>query len=62
MKNRIAEPSDNWETPKYFYEELDKEFHFDFDPCPLNEGDIAPDKDGLLIEWGQSNFINPPYS
>jgi site-specific DNA-methyltransferase (adenine-specific) len=62
VKNRIAEPSDNWETPKYFYDELDKEFHFDFDPCPLNEGLITPENDGLLIEWGQSNFINPPYS
>lgn len=62
MKNRIAEPSDNWETPKYFYKELDDEFHFDFDPCPLNEGIITPDNDGLLIEWGESNFINPPYS
>ena len=62
MKNRIAEPSDNWETPKYFYDELDKEFNFDFDPCPLNEGLITPDNDGLLIEWGESNFINPPYS
>ncbi|MCK4792505.1 MAG: hypothetical protein KAV87_52735 [Desulfobacteraceae bacterium] len=62
MKNRISEPSDNWETPKYFYDELDKEFNFDFDPCPLNEGIISPDKDGLLVEWGESNFINPPYS
>ena len=62
MKNRIAEPSDNWETPKYFYDELNKEFDFDFDPCPLNDVGITPENDGLLIEWGQSNFINPPYS
>ena len=62
MKNRISDPSDNWETPKYFYDELNKEFHFDYDPCPINEGEITPDNDGLLIEWGESNFINPPYS
>ena len=61
-KNRISEPSDNWETPKYFYDELNKEFNFDFDPCPLNDKAITPETDGLLIEWGQSNFINPPYS
>lgn len=62
MKTRIIEPSDNWETPKYFYKELDNEFHFDFDPCPLCYDEITPENDGLLIEWGQSNFINPPYS
>jgi site-specific DNA-methyltransferase (adenine-specific) len=56
MKNRSVQ-SDNWATPKDVYEELNGEFNFDFDPCPLNYK-----VDGLTIEWGQSNFINPPYS
>ena len=46
-----------WLTPKDIYEKLDKEFSFDFDPCPLNFKE-----DGLLIDWGERNFINPPYS
>lgn len=62
MKNRNLINSDNWSTPKDFYEKLNKEFNFDFDPCPLNLGQITPDKDGLIIEWGNRNFINPPYS
>lgn len=62
MKNRNIEHSDNWATPKDFYDKLDAEFHFDFDPCPLNPEPITPDKDGLLIPWGKRNFINPPYS
>ncbi len=62
MKNRNLNHSDNWATPKEFYDKLDAEFHFDFDPCPLNEGEITPEKDGLVIEWGQRNYINPPYS
>lgn len=62
MKNRNLEHSDNWATPKDFYDKLNKEFDFDFDPCPLNDGEITPDKDGLLIEWGHRNYINPPYS
>jgi phage N-6-adenine-methyltransferase len=62
MKDRNLEHKDNWATPKEFYDKLDTEFHFDFDPCPLNSDEITPDKDGLLIEWGQRNFINPPYS
>ena len=62
MKNRNLEHSDNWATPKDFYDKLNQEFNFDFDPCPLNLGEITPEKDGLLIEWGKSNYINPPYS
>ena len=62
MKNRNLEHSDNWATPKDFYDKLNQEFNFDFDPCPLNLGEITPENDGLLIEWGNSNYINPPYS
>ena len=62
MKNRNIEHSDNWATPKEFYDKLNQEFNFDFDPCPLNLGEITPENDGLLIEWGESNFVNPPYS
>ena len=42
------------------YDELDREFHFDFDPCPYNPGEIVVD--GLLVDWGNMNFVNPPYS
>ena len=62
MKNRNLKNSDNWATPKSVYEPLNNEFKFDFDPCPLYTGEITPDKDGLLIDWGERNFINPPYS
>lgn len=56
MKNRNLNNSDNWATPKELYDKLNDEFNFDFDPCPLNG------VNGLTIEWGQSNFINPPYT
>ena len=49
--------SDHWETPEWLYNELDEEFGFDFDPCPLHA-----DFDGLEIEWGGVNFVNPPYN
>ena len=62
MKNRNLIASDNWATPKSLYDELDNEFHFDFDPCPLFIGEITQENDGLLKEWGQCNFVNPPYS
>lgn len=55
-KGLFSSINQNWKTPKKFYEELDKEFHFDFDPCPSH-----PDFNGLGIEWKSINFVNPPY-
>lgn len=46
----------DWKTPKAVYQLLDAEFRFDFDPCP-----VEPSFDGLAVEWGDSNFVNPPY-
>jgi len=58
MINRDGlENNDHWGTPSWLYALLDLEFHFDFDPCPLNSK-----FDGLTIEWGKSNFVNPPYN
>ena len=58
MKNRFYN-KDEWGTPKYFYNKLYEEFDFDFDPCPLRFEDN--NFDGLVCEWGSSNYINPPY-
>jgi len=46
----------DWKTPSGLYRLLDAEFHFDFDPCPAD-----PKFNGLIIEWGICNFVNPPY-
>ena len=52
--------SDKWGTPPNVYNQLNEEFHFNYDPCPIDwkEGD----KNGLMEEWGSSTFVNPPYS
>ena len=60
MRNKQAcfnSLTDKWNTPDSIYEQLNKEFYFDFDPCPEDHN-----FDGLQIEWGESNFVNPPYS
>src|SRR5512146_1513783 len=49
--------SDHWATPDSLYTRLDREFSFDFDPCPLQSR-----QSGLLIRWHGSVFCNPPYS
>jgi site-specific DNA-methyltransferase (adenine-specific) len=60
MKNRSIAHQDHWHTPLEFYQELNKEFKFDFDPCPYMHN--VKKWDGLQIQWGTRNFINPPYS
>jgi len=60
MKNRNLKHSDNWKTPENLYNQLNAEFHFDFDPCPYTESEI--EFNGLEVSWGNSNFVNPPYS
>ena len=56
---RRTERKDIVATPRCFYDDLNRHFHFDFDPAPID-----PAFDGLdpSVEWGDSNFINPPYS
>ena|SRR3990167_1406259 len=56
-KSLISSNKQDWITPPDLLNELHQEFNFDFDPCPQN-----PDFDGLAIEWGTINFVNPPYS
>jgi phage N-6-adenine-methyltransferase len=58
-KVMFSSANDSWKTPSDVYDKLNEEFAFDFDPCPLNDN---PDVDGLCIDWGKSNFVNPPYS
>ncbi len=47
-----------WLTPPDIYRTLTTEFSFTFDPCPYPKPN---DFDGLTAEWGQSNYVNPPF-
>lgn len=46
---------DNYATPEWIL----KIFECWFDPCPLNDN---PQIDGLIIEWQNKTYVNPPYS
>ena len=51
----LSKNTDDWATPKYIYDQaMEKGMT---DPCPLFSS-----VDGLKIEWGETNFVNPPYS
>lgn len=47
--------SSEWTTPVDLYNELDKEFHFTLDPCPIGG------TNGLDITWTGNVYVNPPY-
>ncbi len=47
--------NDNWATPSWLMEIFDGWF----DPCPLNDDPI---EDGLLLDWKDKTYVNPPYS
>lgn len=47
-----------WLTPPDLMRDMQLEFEFDFDPCPFPKPDNF---DGLVEEWGQSNYVNPPF-
>ena len=60
--------SEEWETPQAIYDLLDKEFHFQLDPCATDENAkcdsyYTEEEDGLKQDWYKygSVFINPPY-
>jgi hypothetical protein len=47
-----------WLTPSDLMQRLQEEFNFDFDPCPYPKPE---EFDGLTEEWGESNYVNPPF-
>ncbi len=59
-KALFSSQSVEWATPASLYADLDTEFNFNFDPCPLGGED-----DGLATlfsSWrGKRVFCNPPY-
>lgn len=58
-KETAKDPRRYWVTPPAMLSALDAEFHFDFDPCPHPRPD---EFDGLAVNWGRSNWVNPPFT
>ena len=72
MKGRdqlFSKKSDEWETPKWLFDQLNEEFHFNFDGacnyenCLCEHGNVI--QDGIKVSWyptWDKIYINPPYS
>lgn len=63
----FSSKTDQWATPQWFYDELNKEFNFNLDPCADEtnykcEKYFNKEQNGLRQDWGgQRVFCNPPY-
>lgn len=72
--SRTKESRDNWSTPFYFFNLLDKEIHreygehFSLDPCASKENRkcyrfYSKEINGLTQNWSNETvFVNPPFS
>ena len=64
----FSQDSDEWDTPQWLFDALNKEFGFTLDPCcagPNAKCDkyFTMQENGLLRDWGtETVFMNPPYS
>ena len=60
---------EEYQTPKWLYDRLDSEFHFNLDPCTSHDNPLGTKYfftkqiDGLAQSWDfvKSIYINPPY-
>ena len=66
-KALFSSRTDEWSTPQSVFEELNKEFHFNLDPCATKDNAkcrkfFTKAQDGLKQNWQGCNvFCNPPY-
>ena len=64
----FSQESDEWATPQWLFDALNKEFGFTLDPCATNDSTKCDKhytmrENGLLKDWsGEVVFMNPPYS
>jgi len=66
IKSMVSSKTNEWETPQWFFDELNDEFGFTLDPC--SNGNHKCEKfytikeDGLKQDWSKEIvFMNPPY-
>lgn len=69
LHNGVTKDNDDWETPRWLFDQLDQEFQFDVDVCASAanrkcERFLSKADDALSCNWaepGEAAYINPPY-
>lgn len=67
MNIHFSSKTNEWATPQKFFDELNKEFNFNLDPCANTKNHkcamwFNEKEDGLSKSWDNSRiFMNPPY-
>ena len=61
-KALFSSNKDNWATPQDFFDNLNREFRFDLDPCADAENHkcktyFTKEDDGLAQSWGGIGFF-----
>lgn len=63
----FSSKTDQWATPQEVFDQLDREFHFNLDPCADEQNHkcekyFTAAENGLKQDWGGYRvFCNPPY-
>jgi phage N-6-adenine-methyltransferase len=65
-ESMFSSKKQDWETPKDFFDELDKEFNFEFDVCANEKNSklpffFTPEDNALTKPWFGRCWMNPPY-
>ena len=59
--------STEYQTPKDFYDKLNKIFKFRLDPCTTEDNPLRTEKyitkfyNGLTVPWDENTYVNPPF-
>jgi site-specific DNA-methyltransferase (adenine-specific) len=66
IKSMVSSKTNEWETPQWFFDELNEEFNFTLDPCSNGNHKCSKfftiKEDGLKQDWSKDIvFMNPPY-
>jgi site-specific DNA-methyltransferase (adenine-specific) len=65
-KLMFSSKTSEYETPQKFFDELDREFHFELDVCATKENAkcerfYTKEDNAWKQEWASINWMNPPY-
>jgi len=65
-KGLFTNNTDLWSTPRWLFDKLNEQYHFNLDPCANSKNakcEIYFDEqvDGLKQVWDGAIFMNPPY-